>query len=138
MIKDFVEAWYRRKDNLREYIATHMQAEYSEYKALVKLLFDIVINREMAPFATDEIVEINHGNYQGTLIYLLHKNYYQPGVDEYVYTSVEYGSCSGCDTLQKISAGSEGRPSVRQVEDYMMLCLHLLQNCTYMRGLNDK
>ena len=134
MIKAFVEAWDKRKNNLKEYIATHRQTEYYEYKDLVKLLFDIVINPEMHPFVTKEITEIDHGDYQGTLIYLLHKDYYQPRVEEYVYTSVGYGSCSGCDTLQCIRESGEGIPNDKQTEDYMMLFLHLLQNCKRMEG----
>ena len=134
MIKEFVEAWDKRKDNLREYIATHWQTEYYEYKDLVKLLFDIVINPGIHPFATEEITEIDHGDYQGTLIYLLHEEGYQPGVEEYVYTSVGYGSCSGCDTLQWIRERGEGIPNDKQTEDYMTLFLHLLQNCKRMEG----
>lgn len=133
MIKDFVEAWDERKDSLRNYIATHIQTKYRSYKDLVKLLFDIVINPEMTPFVTEEITEVDNGDYQGTLIYLLHKDYYQPSLEDYVYTSVGYGSCTGCDTLLRIQEGGDGLPSDEQIEDYMMLCLHLLQNCTRMR-----
>ena len=41
-------------------------------------------------------------------------------------------SCSGCDTLLSISEYGDGLPDDSQVNDYMDLCLHLLQKCHYM------
>lgn len=78
------------------------------------------------------ILEIDDGDYQGTEIFILHKNVYQPYIEDYVYTSTYYGSCSGCDTLMGISEYDDGLPSESQVKDYMDLCLHLLQKCHYM------
>ena len=143
MIKEFVEAWEKNKDKLEEYLKTHKQEEYYSYKQLVKLLFDIVINPEIdkheglfeltALYDTGNILTIDDGDYQGTLIFVLHENRYQPSVDEYVYTNVGYGSCSGCDTLQAIHCYSVGEtPDETQLKDYMTLCLHLLQRCKRM------
>ena len=137
MIKCFVEAWDKNKDKLEEYIKTHRQEEYDSYKELVKLLFDIVINPDIdtysgEKFDIDNIDVLDHGDYQGTLIFILHHEYYQPHVCSYVYTHTFYGSCSGCDTLQAICCYDEGLPDEDQVKDYMQLCLHLLQRCTYM------
>ena len=132
MIKKFVEAWEMRKKNLEEYFKTTKQEEYSEYKDLVKLLFNIVINPVIdngwgEAYRTDNIRVIDDGNYQGTLLFILHNDRYQPCVDEYVYTSVGYGSYSSCDILQSIQTWD--LPDERQVKEYMDLCLHLLQNC---------
>lgn len=38
-----------------------------------------------------------------------------------------YGSCSGCDTLLSISQYDWGLPTDEKVEEYMTLCLHLVQ-----------
>ena len=143
MIVEFVNAWEQNKEKLEEYFRTHKQTEYChDYENLVKLLFDIVINSgiEVDPiwtynnkFDTDEITVIDNGDYQGTLIFILHKNTYQPDVSEHLYTHVNYGSCSGCDTLQAIHMYDYDKyPTEEQVQDYMMLCLHLLQNCHFM------
>lgn len=144
MIKNFVAAWDAYKDKLEEYIKTHEQKVYSNYEALVKLIFEHVINPHMEVvyantwdgpydgFDINKLVEIDHGNYQGTLLYVIPFNTYQPSAHEYVYTFVEYGSCSGCDTLQGIHNYDEGIPSESQVKDYMELCLHLLQNCHWL------
>lgn len=144
MVKQFVYAWDNNKDKLEEFIKTHKQEEYDSYEALVKLLFDIVINPGCKDFQypwsqgfdTDDILEIDNGDYQGTLIYILHIKTYLPSVIEYVWTSVEYGSCSVCDTLQHIeSIGnySDELPDERQVKDYMELCLDLLQSCHMLK-----
>lgn len=143
MIKEFVEKWDKNKDKLEDFIKTHKQDDYYSYEDLVKLLFNIIINaneeREFDVFDTDNIITIDDGNYQGTQIFILHKNSYQPIVKEYVYTSVYYGSCSGCDTLQFIQSQNYGYdiPTENQVKDYMTLCLHLLQKCHYMQEMSD-
>lgn len=138
MIRDFILAWEKNKKNLEEYIRTHAMGDYDTYQSLTKLLFDIVINPEMTgyrePFDTENILVIDDGDYQGTLIFVLHRNCYQPNTGEYVYTSVNYGSCSGCDTLQAIHIYEYDKlPDEEQVSDYMDLLLHLLQHCHYMK-----
>ena len=136
MIKEFVTAWDKNKFKLEEHLRANNQDTYDEYEDLVKLLFDIVINPELMygrSFNTDKILVIDDGDYQGTQIFVLHQDYYQPSVDEYVYTHTDYGSCSGCDTLQHIRMlNYHDKPTERQVKDYMTLCLHLLQRCTQM------
>lgn len=137
MIKEFCLAWEKNKDKLEEYFRTTKQDEYDEYRTLVGLLFDIAVNPEFGDwdnnkFDTKNILEIDDGDYQGTEIFILHKNVYQPDIEDYVYTSIYYGSCSGCDTLMGISEYDDGLPSESQVNDYMDLCLHLLQKCHYM------
>lgn len=129
MNKHFVKAWDENKHLLEEYIKTHNQDEYDSYEELVKLVVEKVLNNyKDLSFKTDDIVEIDFGDYQGTLIYVFHEDTYQPNVEETFYTSVYYGSCSGCDTLQSINEGYDGLPTSDQVKEYMSLCLHLLQS----------
>jgi len=133
MIKEFCLAWEKNKGNLEEYFRNTKQNEYDEYKTLVGLLFDIVINPEFHnKFDTKNILNIDDGDYQGTEIFILHKNVYQQYVKDYVYTNTYYGSCSGCDTLLSIQEYGNGLPNESQVSDYMDLCLHLLQKYHYM------
>lgn len=90
-------------------------------------------------FRTDNMTVLDHGDYQGTLVFILHMNCYQPSVDEYVYTSVDYGSCSACDALQGINEYNWDKlPNEEQIKDYMTLCLHLLQRCNYMKYREDE
>ena len=140
MIREFCLAWEKNKGKLEEYIRSTPQSKYSEYKDLVKLIFDLVINpEEKITYDTENITVIDDGDYQGTLIFVLYKDVYQPSVSDYVYTSVDYGSCSGCDTLQGIlDYGSwEYFSTDQQVRDYMTLCLHLLEGCTPMSQCAD-
>lgn len=136
MIKEFCLAWEKNKDKLEEYFRTTKQDEYGNYEDLVKLLFDIVINPSIESdyyrFDTENILVIDDGDYQGTQVFILHRDQYQPSVEDYVYTNTYYGSCSYCDTLLGISGCSDELPSESQVNDYMDLCLHLLQKCHYM------
>lgn len=136
MIKEFSFAWENNKDKLEDHFETHVMGEYEDYISLIQLLFDIVINPEMDwRFITtmDAICTIDNGDYQGTLVFILHKGVYQPSVGDYVYTSVNYGSCSGCDTIQGIHQYDYDEfPDEDQVKDYMSLCLHLLEKCHYL------
>lgn len=138
MIKEFVKKWDKYKNDLENYFRNTKQLEYDEYEKIVKILFEKVVNRDLEcdrdKFNTEDLVRIDDGEWQGTQIFILHKDSYQPNVEEYVYTSTYYGSCSGCDTLRAISSYDGGLPDEKQIKDYMTLALHLLQKCHYMQG----
>lgn len=136
MNKEFVKQWDENKLDLEEYFRKTNQLEYSNYIDIVKALFDIVINKNYKKYDTENITVIDDGDYQGTQLFFIHEDTYQPNVEEYVYTYVSYGSCSGCDTLLRISGYDEGKPDEQQVKDYMNLALHLLQRCECMGGEN--
>ncbi len=133
MIQEFVSAWGKRKTDLENYFRKTPQGQYDSYETLVKLIFQFVINAEIAEkcgmteYDINRLHVIDDGNYQGTLLFIIPKDMYQPSADDYVITTVSYGSCSGCDTLLSISRYEEGIPNEQQVKDYMTLCLHLLQ-----------
>ena len=134
MIKEFVNQWDKNKKELEEYFRTHKQEEYNKYSKIVKLLIQYVLNKGLnddcdeIKINPDTLTEIDFGDYQGTLIYVFAEDTYQPSTNETFYTSVGYGSCSGCDTLQSIQEyGLEESPNEEQVEDYMKLSLDILQ-----------
>ena len=134
MIKEFVNQWDKNKKELEEYFRTHKQEEYNKYLKIVKLLIQYVLNKGLKDdcdeikINPDTLTEIDFGDYQGTLIYVFAEDTYQPSTNETFYTSVGYGSCSGCDTLQSIQEyGLEELPNEEQVEDYMKLSLDILQ-----------
>ena len=134
MIKEFVNQWDKNKKELEEYFRTHKQEEYDEYSKIVKLLIQYVLNKGLnddwdeIKINPDTLTEIDFGDYQGTLIYVFAEDTYQPSTNETFYTSVAYGSCSGCDTLQAIQGYDlEELPNEEQVEDYMKLSLDILQ-----------
>lgn len=128
MITEIIERWEKRKGKLEEYFRTTRQEEYDSYEKIVGLIIDIILNDHSHKKYSNKITVIDDGDYQGTEIFIVHEKTYQPSVDEYIYTSNYYGSCSGCDTLQAIHNYSDGLPNEQQVKDYMMLSLHLIQN----------
>ena len=76
----------------------------------------------------EKITEIDNGDYQGTLLFLIPFDTYQPFEYEYLMTFVGYGSCSGCDTLQSIQHGYHQKLTEGQVNDFMTLCKDILTN----------
>ena len=76
MIREFVAAWDKNKQNLRHYIASNRQGEYSSYGKLVEAIFHEVINPYLSEyncdiFNTEQLHEIDDGDYQGSLIFLV-------------------------------------------------------------------
>ncbi len=134
MIQAFVSAWEKRKTDLENYFRKTPQGQYDSYEMLVKLIFKFVINAEIEEecgsleYDINRLHVIDDGDYQGTKLFIIPKDMYQPSADDYVITTVSYGSCSGCDTFLSISQYKEGIPNEKQVKDYMTLCLHLLQH----------
>lgn len=135
MIKEFIERWDKYKGNLENYFRTTKQEEYTSYEKIVELLFEKVINQEETKyhlFSIDNMTIIDDGYYQGTQIFVIPLDTYQPDVTDYVVTNTYYGSCSGCDTLQAISNYDDDLPNEEQIKDYMELALHLLQKCKWL------
>lgn len=135
MIKEFVEKWDKYKGNLENYFRNTEQKEYQDYKDIVKALFENVINQgetDWNKFNLEKMTIIDDGDYQGTQIFIIPLDIYQPDANSYVVTNTYYGSCSGCDTLQGISYYEQGLPSENQIKAYMELSLHLLQKCKWL------
>ena len=79
-------------------------------------------------FDDKNVTKIDNGDWQGTLLFLIPRKTYQPDPSDYLLTYVSYGSCSGCDTLQRIQSYIDGAASEQQIKDYMNLCLHIVSN----------
>ncbi|HAT4302239.1 TPA: hypothetical protein I9089_002344 [Clostridium perfringens] len=140
MIKYFINKWDKNKDKLEEYIKTHNQEDYAcSYEDLLKQVIEIVFNEgnEKRPFNTSDIQTVDFGDYQGTLILTFSTCAYQPSEDETFHTVVDYGSCSGCDTLQGICWKYNEKPNEEQIKDYMTLCLHMVQKIKCFGELDE-
>lgn len=141
MIINFIKAWEENKGQLENYFRTHEQKEYCEsYKDILSKVIEFVLNPYLEKIDKPKLNNISDddygsikivdfGDYQGTLILTFSEDEYQPSVTETYYTSVCYGSCSGCDTLQGIYQYEDDElPNESQIKDYMTLSLHLIQN----------
>lgn len=137
MIPEFIKLWENNKHKLENYFKITKQEEYDDYSKIVKKLFELVINDSQDAgtarynFRTDKLTIIDHGEYQGTELFILFDDTYQPDVSDYVMTHNYYGSCSGCDTLLSIISYDE-LPTADQVKNYMLIALHLIQNCKWL------
>lgn len=130
MDKEIIERWEQGKENLRSWFKEHDQKEYPDYEHIVKVLIEHCLNYETFFFGrlSSDVEVSDHGDYQGTQVFLIHKDCYQPSLYDYYIFSNYYGSCSGCDTLMGIqSENCEGLPSEAQVNAYMTLCLYMVQ-----------
>ena len=145
MINEFVKAWDKNKDLLLE---NFKEKNPSSYQDIVEKLVTIVIN----PYLKDEcsveypmdngldidnMTVIDNGDYQGTTIYIIPYDTYQPSVSEYVITNNYYGSCSGCDTFQSIKLWDD-EATQEEIEnaakDFHSLALNLLQQFKVLGG----
>ena len=135
MIQELVKQWEENKHELENYFRTTRQEEYaSSYKQILKKIFELCLLKadNYTNFDLDRMTVIDDGDYQGTQIFIIPKNTYQPSVEDYVMTNTYYGSCSGCDTLQAICDYENGLPTDDQVKDYMTLALHLVQKLKWL------
>lgn len=133
MEAEIIKRWDENKHLLKKYFSETKQEEYSSYKDIVKALFKYVINDDnRLNFNIEEITEVDNGKCQGTLLFLIHLDTYQPSSSDYLITNVYYGSCSGCDTLLGISGYDEDIPTDEQVDEYMTLALHLVQKMKWI------
>ena len=133
MLKIMVSQWDRNKDDLHTILSRRTDLYEIEYKDLVKLTFEIIYNNGLHEHKDDildleRIHEIDDGDYQGTLLYLIPFDSYQPSEHEYLMTYVGYGSCSGCDALLSIQARYDGAPCKQMVDDLMALCKDIITN----------
>lgn len=139
MIKQVALLWEKNKNDLREVIKNsvvstiqneeYLGASVDDYKKLIGAIIKYVLNNNDddgdPEFNTTNITEIDNGDYQGTLLFMFHVDTYQPSAYDYIITTVDYGTCSGCDALQ----GAFRCPTVDAIVDSLMsICLHLCQH----------
>jgi len=124
MIKEFVERWEANKDNVKAYF---QKQHPGEYKDIVRLVVENITLDRPTTLSPDpeRIHEINDGNWQGTLLYIIAQKGYQP--NKYYSVYVDYGSCSGCDTLESLRGWGGKPPTDDQIDGYMQLALHIVQ-----------
>lgn len=133
MLKIILEKWDKNKDKLREVFETQKGFNVCDYKDIVKIVFDVIYN-DGEEYSSDKLdiqnlTKIDDGDYQGTLLYLIPFETYQPSEYEYLMTFVDYGSCSGCDTLLAIQDYHDDEYLDKsQVNDFMQLAKDILQN----------
>lgn len=131
MIKYCLKKWDKNKDKLEQFYRTTTGWNDCNYLDIVKAVVTYVLNDNTTfddNWDANGITEIDNGDYQGTLLYLIPQNTYQPSECDYLITYVDYGSCSGCDTLQAIQNYGESYLTEEQVKDFMTLSKDIITN----------
>lgn len=129
MDKKVVAAWEANKHKLRPFFeSAHPRSYGAIVNSVVTLLHGAMDEWERPDPA--RITEIDHGEFQGTLVYVIGEAGYQPS--KYWYVKVGYGSCSVCDTLESLRDFSDEKPTAEQVDGYMTLVLHIVQGLRQM------
>ena len=132
MIKYCLDKWNTNKEKLQN--ALEIQTGWNEcnYKDLVIATVEYILNGSDMyndiQWDAKNITEIDNGDYQGTLIFLIPQDAYQPAEYEYLITYVYYGSCSGCDTLLAIQDYGDEKLTNSQVKAFMSLCKDIVMN----------
>ncbi|WP_284076306.1 hypothetical protein [Herbaspirillum aquaticum] len=134
MIAEFITRFEEHKEKLRALFAAGHPGSYQDIVGAVVTILQTNDDYDDSP-DPNRVYEIDDGDYQGTLVYVIGAKGYQPS--EYWYVKVSYGSCSVCDTLQRIREYSDEAPTESQVEQYMMLALHILQGLKRMGDDNQ-
>jgi len=140
MIQAVIDKFMEQKPAIREALRANPTRRYAD---LVKLVVTHIAEHggfyDMDP---ERIHEIDDGEYQGALVYVIAADGYQP--HEYWFTKVSYGSCSGCDTLQAIDLpydweDEESREPVSEesLDQLMRLALHIVEGVKSMQGEDD-
>lgn len=136
MIQKYIDEFQKNKDKLSAYLMATPQDEYDSYKKLLIKTIELCLNNSelyYKNFDINKITVIDDGDYQGTLLFLIPFDTYQPAEYEYITTYVDYGSCSGCDTLLEISRYDSDFPNKTQVKAYLTLCLHMVERMEWFR-----
>jgi len=125
-----IQKFVTRFDAQRQALAEGFSQKHpSEYKDIVKAVISAIADGDDYGESPDpeRISEIDHGDYQGAKLFVVAANGYQPST--FWYVRVWYGSCGGCDTLQRIRdhGDYDAPPSETQVKDYVTLALHIVQ-----------
>lgn len=139
MLKYCYHKWDYNKKSLQEAIQKDKNINSCDYAYLVKLITRYILNGSFPPRLSEyeqkwdcnNITLVCNGDYQGTQLFLIPLDTYQPSEYDYLLTYAGYGSCSGCDTLLSIQHSygyGEKLPNERQVKEYMDLCKDLVTN----------
>lgn len=119
MIQDFVVKFDENRNKLAE---SFRQSEPDSYDDLVRSVVSLFDGMDV-----NRITRICHGDYSGSLVYVIGERGYSP--ETYWYVQLCYGSCSVCDAF---CAAQENTDKEERVRQYMLLALHVMQNLKEM------
>lgn len=136
MLKYCYEKWNKNSGLLESALRETNLCDQS-YSSLLGLTVKYILNDGLGKddysydglWDAGKITVIDNGDYQGTLLFLIPKDTYQPSEYEYLMTYIGYGSCSCCDYLQSIQPWDNDEPvSDEDIKNFMSLCKDFITN----------
>lgn len=124
MIQQVIKQFDQNRDKLKLRLSN--ENNISSYRDLVNILLSVISDEDNLDFDYEELTSIDHGHYQGTEIFIFPVKEYQPR--DYYYFCVDYGSCSGCDTLQHVLYDYCDNETQKKIDGLFTLCLHMAQS----------
>jgi hypothetical protein len=137
MLKYCIEKWEQNKNILKDALSKDDNLNTCDYEYLVRMVVRYILNKNIreddVQFNESDIAVIDHGNYQGSQLFVVAEDTYQPGYWQYLIGYQHYGSCSGCDTLKSIrfDIRHDAVPFEAQLKEYMSLCKDIV--CSFVR-----
>lgn len=97
MLTEITDIVIKNKEQIKEEIA---RLEHPSYRKLFDILVNVVRDNTTGYARLDpsRVTRIDYGDYQGTILFIVATDNYQP--DTFYCTKVDYGSCSVCDSLE--------------------------------------
>ena len=124
----YIKSWEQNKEKVKEELNKKLKSGYFDgnYIDIVGCIVNNVLNEtaghNFEKYNANKITVIDNGNYQGSQIFAIPMDTYQPAPYEYIFCYAYYGSCSGCDALLAATC----------IEDIMQIALHIFQSMKYL------
>ena len=127
MIVEFLDRFQEiKKDLLKQFSEKEPDSYEDIFIQTIKMMFEHYENEEICDSDLPDfnrITAIDHGDYQGTQLFIVGASGYQPS--KYWATRVDYGSCSGCDTYQAYSDSCNPKESAPHM---VTMALHMIES----------
>lgn len=133
MIKKFVALFDANREALREDFRKNPPGSYLDVvKRVVAILSEVEDYGYGYSPDPERITVIDHGSYQGTQVFVIGAQGYQPYT--YWYVKMSYGSCSHCDTFQSVMQdwNDDEEVPVKCLDGLMTMALHVVQRIKQM------
>lgn len=138
MIRKYVDRFIAKEEQLK---AELLEKRPESYDALVERMVRAISDPEDYEYPDPKrITIIDHGDYQGTRLYVIGADGYQPST--YWLVCVSYGSCSGCDTFQANAESfyddddpaETARRREKEAQGNYTMMLHMVQSMKQICG----
>jgi len=121
MIQEFIDRFQEIKPDLLKQFQSKEPDSYGDI--LVQTLHMMFQDGDYDKPDASRLTVIDDGDYQGTLLFIIGANGYQPSTYWSVY--VNYGSCSGCDSYQAVACYDNPEESA---DEMLLMALHMIQS----------